>query len=134
MVSETVQIIKEILGSHLTADGVCTYISNGLIKYVIHLQDYVLEIQYEFADNFYRVRLEEWQNNQIAQTYFLSKSKKFHKVLKKNLRDNGLYKKRIECHITCLCKIVHDQLNTPKGLHDFKALYISDMKFDGVFL
>ena len=134
MVSETVQIIKEILCSYLTTDGVCAYISNGLIKYVIHLRDYVFEIQYELADNFYRVRLEEWKNNQIVQTYFLSKSKKFHKVLKKKLRDNGLSGRSLECHITCLCKIVQDQLNAPNGLHDFQTLYISDMKFDGVFL
>ncbi len=134
MVPETVQIIKEILGSYLTAEGVYTYISNGLIKYIIHLRDYVLEIQYELSDNFYRVRLEEWKNNQIVQTYFLSKSKNFHKVLRKNLRNNGLYKKSLECHITCLCKIVQDQLNAPNGLRDFQTLYISDMKFDGIFL
>ena len=134
LAAPNIQIIKEILGSYLKEDDVRVYISNGMMKYVIPLRDYVLEVQYELVDNFYRVKLEEWKNNQIEQTCFLSKSKKFHKALKRKLRNNGLSKKMLVCHIACICEIVQEQLCIPNGLHDFQGLYIPDMKFDGVFL
>ena len=54
--------------------------------------------------------------------------------MKKKLRNNGLSKKMLVCHIACICEIVQEQLCIPNGLHDFQELYIPDMKFDGVFL
>ena len=116
------------------ADDVCVYISNGTMKYVIPLRDCVLEIHYELMDNFYRVKLEEWKNNQIEKICFLSKSKRFHKALKRKLRAKGLSKKTLVCHIVCLCEMVQEQLCTPNGLRDLQTQYIPDMKFDGVFL
>lgn len=132
--SEIIQIITDNLYPYLTADGVYAYPSNGLTKYIANLQGYLLEIQYEFVDNLYRIRIEERKNNQTGQIFLLSKSKSFHRVLKKTLHEDIFPKKEFRSHVTCLCKIVRKQLDDRDNLDEFITSYASDLKFDGIFL
>lgn len=132
--SEILRIITEILHPYLTTDGVCAYPAISLIKYVVNLRDYCLEIQYDYRDNFYRVRLEERKNNQIGQVLLLSKSRAFQKALKKAFRRQGLSQKNFEHHMVCLSKIIREQLDNYNDFDGFQATYISNLKFDGIFL
>ena len=134
MTFEIVQIITDLLQPYLTTDNVYTYPSNSTIKYIVNLPNYLLKIQYNFIDNFYSVRLEENKDNRIGEIIFLSKSKDFQKVLKKTLRKKGFSKKVFKYHIACLSEIVREQLDTYGHLDSFKTAYISNLKFDGIFL
>lgn len=132
--SEIVQIITDNLCPYLTADGVRVYPSSGLIKYVVNLRGYLLEISYEFRDNLYRVRIEEMDDNQIGDIFLLTQSKKYHRDLRKLMRQNRLSKKELKSHVICLCEIVRKQLEHCDNLNEFISSYVSDLKFDGIFL
>lgn len=132
--SEIAQIIVEKMCPYLTADGVHVYPSSRLIKYVANLQGYLLEISYEFVDNLYRIKIEEMKNNQIVNIFLLTQSKRYHQVLKQLMRHNRNSPKDIQSHIICLCEILHKQLEDWGNLDEFTTSYVSDLKFDGVFL
>ena len=132
--SQIIQIITENLLPYLTADDVCVYPSNGLIKYVANLENYSIEISYEFIDNLYRVKVEEQKNNQTGHILLLSKSKNFHRDIANALREKGFPKKDYKSHITCLSKIIRKQLDNGNSLEDFKIKYPPDLKYDGIFL
>lgn len=134
MESDVVQIITERLQPYLTEDGVCVYPTNGLIKYVVNLKGYFLEIRYEFVDNFYEVKLVKRKNNQIEEIVLLSQSKRFHKDLKRRIGKEKLTKKKLSSHMICLCQIIQEQLDEHRNLDDFQKKYVADMKFDGIFL
>ena len=132
--SEIVQIITDNLCPYLTADGVHVYPSSRLIKYVANLRGYLLEISYEFRDNLYRVRIEEMENNQIGDIFLLTQSKKYHRDLRKLMRQNRLSKKELKSHVICLCEIVRKQLDDCNNLDAFRMLYAPTIKYDGIFL
>lgn len=132
--SEIVQMITDNLYPYLTAAGVRVYPSSGLIKYVVNLRGYLLEISYEYQDNLYRVRIEEMNNNQIGDIFLLTQSKNYHRVLRQLIRQSGLSKKEFKSHIICLCEIVRKQLDDCNNLDAFRMLYAPTIKYDGIFL
>ena len=85
-------------------------------------------------DNYYTIRLEKYVHNRITDVVFLTKSKKFKKDIKLTFKELKLSKKVFENHINAFCVYLSKVLEKYGNLDLLEDLYISDMKFDGIFL
>ncbi len=132
--NKIIQIIHTNLEEYVKNDDIKVFPSNGLLKYIFNTSDYCFEIAYDYIDNFYRITLEKKHNNQIQNIIFLTKSKKFQKDIKFNLRDLKLSRKIFENHIIAFTIFLSKLLKQYKNLNYLEETYISDLKFDGIFL
>lgn len=129
-----IQIIHAYLKEYVNIDNIKIFPSNTLMKYIFNIFDYYFEISYDFIDNFYRIKLEKNHNNQLQNIIFLTKSKKFQKDIKLMLKDLKLSRKAFENHINAFCAYVRKILEKDKCLNFIEETYISDLKFDGIFI
>lgn len=129
-----IQIIYTNLKDYVNMEDINYLPSNGLAKYIFNVSDYHFEISYEFIDNFYRIKLEKKHNNLLQNIVFLTKSKKFQKDIKLMLKDLKLSRKLFENHINVFCSYLINILEKYEDLNYFEETYISDLKFDGIFI
>ena len=107
--------------------------SNNILKYVIEFKGYYIEICYFFIDDFYRIKIENKKNNILNSVIFLTKSKQFHKEIKRRIRKNNL-KNTFPNHIIEFTYMIIEQMIETNSLDDFQLKYLPSMKFDGLFL
>ena len=129
-----IQIIYTNLKDYVIMEDIKYLPSNGLAKYIFNVSDYHFEISYEFIDNFYRIKLEKKHNNLLQNIVFLTKSKKFQKDIKSMLKDLKLSRKVFENHINAFSAHIRKILEKYQYLNYFEETYISDLKFDGIFI
>lgn len=129
-----IQIIYTNLKDYVNMEDIKYLPSNGLAKYIFNVSDYHFEISYEFIDNFYRIKLEKKHNNLLQNIVFLTKSKKFQKDIKSMLKDLKLSRKVFENHINAFSAHIRKILEKYEYLNYFEETYISDLKFDGIFI
>ena len=132
--NKIIQIIYEKLIEYIKADDIKFFLSNGLAKYIFNISDYFFEISYDFIDNFYRIKLEKTHNNQLQNIVFLTKSKKFQKDIKSKLKDLKLSSKVFGNHINAFCTYIIEISEKYECLNYLVEKYISDLKFDGIFI
>lgn len=128
-----VQIINSNLKEYVNESNVKFIPSNNILKYVIEFKGYYIEICYFFIDDFYRVKIENRKNNILNSVSFLTKSKQFHKEIKRRIRKNKL-KNMFTNHIIELTYMISEQLMKTNNLDDFQLKYLPNLKFDGLFL
>ncbi len=128
------QIIADNLPQGEVQNSICVFTSNGAVKYIFNLCGYSVEVYYEFLDNFYKVRIENKRNNQSSNVAYITKSRQFHKALKKFLKENGLSRKCFENHLVALIKMLRLHLDCYGNLDYLQTEYVPDLKFDGFFL
>jgi len=132
--NKIIQIIYTNLKEYVKIEDIKYFPSNGLAKYIFNVSDYHFEISYEFIDNFYRIKLEKKHNNLLQNIVFLTKSKKFQKDIKSMLKDLKLSRKVFENHINAFSAHIRKILEKYQYLNYFEETYISDLKFDGIFI
>lgn len=132
--NKIIQIIYTNLKEYVKIEDIKYFPSNGLAKYIFNVSDYHFEISYEFIDNFYRIKLEKKHNNLLQNIVFLTKSKKFQKDIKSMLKDLKLSRKVFENHINAFSAHIRKILEKNQYLNYFEETYISDLKFDGIFI
>lgn len=132
--NKIIQIIYTNLKEYVKFEDIKYFPSNGLAKYIFNVSDYHFEISYEFIDNFYRIKLEKKHNNLLQNIVFLTKSKKFQKDIKSMLKDLKLSRKVFENHINAFSAHIRKILEKYQYLNYFEETYISDLKFDGIFI
>ncbi len=128
------QIIAESLAGYLEEESIGFSPSNRFLQYIIRLKEYEIEICYEFVDNFYRIKIESKKNNILGNVVFLTKSKNYHKEIKKQLKDNKLSGELFENHMLCFVRILKQNLDMCGNLDLFNKVYIHNLKFDGIFM
>lgn len=132
--NEIVEIIQLKLKEYIESKDIGFYPSNGLLKFVINLREYKIEISHNFMDSFYSIKVENRKYNQLKNIIFLTKSKKFHKDMKKHLKINKMSKKSFTNHIICFIDIILNQLKEYNDLNFFEEIYVPNLRFDGIFL
>lgn len=132
--NKMVQIIADNLPQGEAQNSICVFPSNGAVKCIFDLCGYSVEVYYEFLDNFYKVRIENKHNNQNSNVAYITKSRQFHKALKKFLKVNGLSRKCFENHLIALIKMLRLHLDCYGNLDYLQTEYVPDLKFDGFFL
>ncbi|MBQ7389800.1 MAG: hypothetical protein IJW02_01690 [Clostridia bacterium] len=103
-------------------------------KYSLYTGKGYIEIQYFFIDDFYRIRIECSNSEGVYNVLFLTKSKAFHKEIKKRIRKNKLKKKRFEDHIVCFVDLLEQFLEKNYNLDCMDNIYIANLRFDGLFI
>lgn len=132
--NKIIQIIHGNLKEYVKKDDIKVFLDYAYVKYLFNISDYRFEIVYVFMDNFYRIKLEKRHYGQLQNITFLTKSKKFQKDIKLNLRSLKLSRKVFENHIIALTVYLSKLLEQHKNLNCLVEAYISDLKFDGIFL
>lgn len=128
-----VQIIISNLKEYVSESNVKFIPSNNILKYVIEFKGYYIEICYFFIDDFYRIKIENKKNNILNSVIFLTKSKQFHKEIKRRIRKNNL-KNTFPNHIIEFTYMIIEQMIETNSLDDFQLKYLPSLKFDGLFL
>lgn len=128
-----VQIIISNLKEYVSESNVKFIPSNNILKYVIEFKGYYIEICYFFIDDFYRIKIENKKNNILNSVSFLTKSKQFHKEIKRRIRKNNL-KNTFPNHIIEFTYMIIEQMIETNSLDDFQLKYLPSLKFDGLFL
>ncbi len=128
-----IEILSSNLTKHITGDIKC-YSSIDSVKYLFKIKDCCIEILYFPADNFYRIKIENYHNNQLSGVTFLTKSNSFHKDIRKNLKENSLPKNSFENHIFCFASILNKGLEAFDSLNYLEKIYFPNLKFDGIFI
>ena len=132
--NKMVQIIADNLPTEEAQSSVRAVLCNGAVKYTFDLCGNSVEVYYECIDNFYKVRIENISNNQSDNVVHLTKSRQYHKALKKFLKANGLPRKSFENHLIALINILQPQLDCYGNLAYLQTEYVPNLKFDGFFL
>ena len=132
--SKIMLILYSNLSRYLKTEDIFSYQSNNAFKYVIKINTYKIEILYEFVDNYYRIKLENWHNNAVQRITLLTQSRMFQKDIKKNLKKNKLSVKSFENHMRCFSTLIGKVLDDYNNLKYLECLYATDLKFDGIFL
>ena len=132
--NKTIQIIHTNLQEYIEIDDIKLYPYNGLLKFIFYINDYHIEILYDYMDGFYRIAIEKRHNNQLQNIIFLTKSKKFHKDIKILLKKFNLSKKSFEDHMNAFTMYIGELLKKYENLNYLYETYISDLNFDGIFI
>ena len=132
--NKIVRIIYSHLKKFVTIDDVQFYPSNDAIKYVLAIGDDHLEINYFVMDSFYRIKLENIRNNQIQGVLFLTKSKRFKKDIRLVLKKLDLSRKTFDNHMKGFSLYLSEILDKYGKLDCLAETYVSDTKFDGIFV
>ena len=110
------------------------YHSNGLIKYVFDIDCHQFEISYQYVDSIYQIVIENRRNNQLQNIILLTKSKRFHKDIKTILKKFSLSRKSFVDHIHAFTIYLSEIFEKHNNLDYLNETYISDLKFDGIFV
>ena len=133
--NKIIQIIYAELKDYLKIDDIKAFPTSGSVKYIFDISEYCFEVSYEVIDNFYRIKMEKKQYNQIQNVIFITKSKKFKKDIKLILRELKLPGNAFQNHIIAFCVYIRKILGEYKHLNCFEQMYnISNLKFDGIFI
>ncbi|MBR2339566.1 MAG: hypothetical protein IKA74_01900 [Clostridia bacterium] len=128
------QIILSNLYGYINESDVNLYSQDGFWKYTIKIKDYFLEISYDVMDNFYRIKIDNMHNNFLQHTTFLTKSKRFKKDIKKHLKYNNINGQSFENQMLGFADILKKNLDIDGNLSHLEKTYVSDVKFDGIFI
>ena len=134
MVKDSVlQVIQSNLSEMIKFSGVSCDGLTRTLTYEIYMQNCYIEINYEYIDQFYKIKIE---NNYDGHTsvVLLTKSKKFHKEIKKYLKAKNLSKRKFSDHIYCLIAILKNILEVNEYADFFEKEYVPDLKYDGIYL
>ncbi len=107
--------------------------STELAKYSLYTNKGYIEIQYYFIDDFYRIRIESANSEGVYNVLFLTKSKAFHKEIKKRIKKNKLSNKKFEDHMICFVDLL-EQFLKDKKIDCMDNFYITNLRFDGLFI
>ena len=132
--NNVIQIIFDNLKEYIEIEDIYFFPSNGVLKYLFVISNYNFEIEYNFMDNFYRIKLEKPINNEFTNVVFLTKSKRFQKDIKLVLKNLKISKKSFDNHIYAFTAYLSWLLKKYKGLSCLEEIYTSDLKFDGIFI
>ena len=132
--NKIIQIIFDNLKKYIKNENIKFYCSNGNLKYIFNIDSYTFEIIYVFMDDFYRIKLEKVINNEITNIIFLTKSKKFQHDIKVVLKALKISRKSFDNHISAFTTYISQLLNQHNDLSCLESMYISDLRFDGIFI
>ena len=128
------KMIQTTLMEYVKINDAAMFFSNGLMRYVFDIDYHHFEITYDYVDRFYRIIIEKRHNNQLQNVVFLTKSKKFHKDIKRILRKNNLSKKSFEDHMNAFALYIVETLENHNSLNCLYETYICDLNFNGIFI
>lgn len=134
MVKDSVlQVIQSNLSEMIKFSGVSCDGLTRTLTYEIYMRNCHIEISYEYIDQFYKIKIE---NNYDGHTsvVFLTKSKKFHKEIKKYLKAKKVSKREFSDHIYCFIIILKNILEANECVDFFEKEYVPDLKYDGIYL
>ena len=129
-----IQIINSRILRYADAETVCFFSSNGVLKYVMQIRDFRIEVSYDIIDQFYKIRVEKNKQNEFQNTIFLTKSKKFYKDIKRQLQRCKLSKKSFKNHMIAFLNILENWLKEYNNVDFIGKTYPSNLKFDGIFI
>lgn len=132
--NEIIQIIHTNLQEYMKTNNIVMSPCNGLIKYVFSIDNYYFDTQYYYIDGFYRIVVEKRHNNQLQNVVFLTKSKKFHKDINTVIRKQNLSGKSFDDHMNAFTLYIVEIFDKCETLNYLFEAYISDLKFDGIFI
>lgn len=131
--NKIIRIIHSNLNDYVNVDNIKFYPNNGFVKYEMRFKSCCIDIIYYPVDNYYRIKFEKKYNNQLQNIVLVSKSKKYHKDIKKLLKVNKLSSKSFENHIICFTYLLSKLLSDYGDLVHLEK-YVPDLKFDGIFI
>ena len=126
------QIIYSNLTNYLKNDEITYAVDGKLCKYNFKVKDFVIQIIYDYIDEIYTVRLENWHNNLLNSVTPLSKCKKFKKAVKKTIKNEKLKYSSFQDHIFAVTILVRQEMDKKNNLLDFDWMYLPNLKFDGI--
>lgn len=129
-----VKVIYENITKDANVRNVVSFPTYNMFRYAFSLGEYCFEIEYDFMDSFYRIKAEIVKHNAIENIIFLTRSKRFKKDIKSILKKLNLSKKTFENHIIAFCSLLNSVIAEDKDSNYFEQIYISDLKFDGIFI
>mgnify|MGYP001625680671 FL=1 len=127
------QIIQSNLSERIKFSSVSC---DGLMRtltYETYMQNCYIAISYEYIDQFYKIKIENNYGDHTS-VVLLTKSKKFHKEIKKYLKAKKLSKREFSDHIYCFIIILKNILEANECVDFFEKEYVPDLKYDGIYL
>ena len=127
------QIIQSNLSERIKFSSVSR---DGLMRtltYETYMQNCYIAISYEYIDQFYKIKIENNYGDHTS-VVLLTKSKKFHKEIKKYLKAKKLSKREFSDHIYCFIIILKNILEANECVDFFEKEYVPDLKYDGIYL
>ena len=135
---EAAKTILSILGECIVDGDIKCIPTNNWLKYHFKIRcgysTYNIQLAYEFIDSYYRISIEYIDNTQSENVIFLTRSKIFHKKIKKFLNTNKLNKKSVINHIIAVSTILKDSIFHTGNSCELMDSYPHDLKFDGYFI
>lgn len=126
------QIICSNLTNYLKEDEITYAVDGNLCKYNFKVKDFVIQIIYDYIDEIYTVRLENWHNNFLNSVTYLSKCREFKKNVKKTIKNEKLKFSSFRDHVFAIIILVKQELDKKNNLIDFDWIYMENLKFDGI--
>ena len=128
------QIICSNLTNYLKEDEVTYAVDRNLCKYNFKVKDFVIQIIYDYVDEIYTIRLENWHNNFLNSVTYLSKCRDFKKTVKKIIKNEKLKFSSFRDHVFAITILIKQELDKKNNLIDFDWIYMENLKFDGIFI
>lgn len=128
------QVVYSILKDELRKEDIKCVVNGQECKYIFRLKEASCEFVFDFIDNFYKIKLEFFQNNNLMDVVYLSKSLQFKKQILRTIKKENLDPKAIQSHIVAVFLIIKSEMKSNGSLFDLKQIYPPNMKFDGIFL
>ena len=133
MVSTQIQQIIYLNLTNYLNEKEITYVVNGnWCKYNFKVKDFVIQIAYDYIDEIYTVRLENWHNNFLNSVTLLSKCREFKKAVQKTIKNKNLKFSAFQDHVFAITILVKQELDKKNNLIDFDSIYMENLKFDGI--
>ncbi len=128
------QILSDTLSAYLDENSIGIYPGNGICKYVFAIGQYHLEIIYDVMDKFYQIKMEDRPHNALENVAFFTKSRQYHKEVKRRLQERKLPPKALESHMAVFADLLKSQLAQSGDLQKLMDAYPADRKFDGFLI
>ena len=128
------EVICVNLTDYLKDDAIGHTVDGNRCKYSFAVQEFGVEICYDFIDNFYTVKLENRYNNILNGVMLLSKSREFKKAVMKTLKTHKLKDNSWESHMCAVVLLIKQELDEKKNLLGFDRFDNADCGFDGIFI
>ena len=135
MVKDSIQqIIYSSLHNYIKEDNIQYIVEGHRIEYIIKIHEFLIVLSFDYIDEFYTVKLENWHNNFLNNITKLSQSKDFNKSVRKIIKQHKMNYYIFQSHVMAIFFLIRKKLDEQKSLSEFEQLFHSNLKFDGIFL